>query len=63
MVFTPTILVLGAGSWGTALAMVLARNGHQVVLWGRNSTQMQQMAAMGGLAKDAAMAQNMTQQQ
>ena len=45
MVFTPTILVLGAGSWGTALAMVLARNGHQVVLWGRNSAQMQQMAA------------------
>jgi len=44
MVFTPTILVLGAGSWGTALAMVLARNGHQVVLWGRNSAQMQQMA-------------------
>ncbi|MDD2815280.1 MAG: NAD(P)-dependent glycerol-3-phosphate dehydrogenase [Thiotrichaceae bacterium] len=45
MVFTPTILVLGAGSWGTALAMVLARNGHQVALWGRNSAQMQQMAA------------------
>lgn len=44
MVFTPTILVLGAGSWGTALAMVLARNGHQVALWGRNSAQMQQMA-------------------
>jgi glycerol-3-phosphate dehydrogenase (NAD(P)+) len=45
MLFTPTILVLGAGSWGTALAMVLARNGHQVALWGRNSTQQQQMAA------------------
>ena len=44
MVFTPTILVLGAGSWGTALAMVLARKGHQAVLWGRNSAQMQQMA-------------------
>lgn len=25
--------VLGAGSWGTALADLLARNGHQVVLW------------------------------
>lgn len=25
--------VLGAGSWGTALAMVLARNGHAVRLW------------------------------
>ena len=29
-----TIAVLGAGSWGTALAMQLARNGHTVRLWG-----------------------------
>lgn len=29
------IAVLGAGSWGTALASVLARNGHQVHLWAR----------------------------
>lgn len=28
--------VYGAGSWGTALAAVLARNGHQVRLWGRD---------------------------
>ena len=27
------ILVLGAGSWGTALAMVLARNGHTTYIW------------------------------
>lgn len=27
------VVVLGAGSWGTALSMVLAQNGHQVVLW------------------------------
>ena len=27
---------LGAGSWGTALATLMARNGHQVVLWGRD---------------------------
>ena len=25
--------VIGAGSWGTALAVVLAKNGHQVTLW------------------------------
>jgi len=30
------IAVLGAGSWGTALATLMARNGHQVVLWGRD---------------------------
>ncbi|MFW2542008.1 NAD(P)H-dependent glycerol-3-phosphate dehydrogenase [Primorskyibacter sp. 2E107] len=29
------IAVLGAGSWGTALASILARNGHDVRLWAR----------------------------
>lgn len=29
------IAILGAGSWGTALAVVLARNGHHVHLWAR----------------------------
>ena len=33
----PTIAVLGAGSWGTALAAVLARHGHPTVLWGRDA--------------------------
>src|SRR5690554_4894652 len=27
--------MLGAGSWGTALAIVLAKSGHDVVLWAR----------------------------
>ncbi|PIE82662.1 MAG: glycerol-3-phosphate dehydrogenase [Cardiobacteriales bacterium] len=30
------VAVLGAGSWGTALAIQLARRGHQVRLWGHN---------------------------
>jgi glycerol-3-phosphate dehydrogenase (NAD(P)+) len=30
----PQIAVLGAGSWGTALALLLSRNGAQVRLWG-----------------------------
>lgn len=30
-----TVAVLGAGSWGTALALILARNGHEVALLGR----------------------------
>jgi glycerol-3-phosphate dehydrogenase (NAD(P)+) len=29
------ITILGAGSWGTALALALARNGHYVLLWGK----------------------------
>ena len=29
------IAVIGAGSWGTALAQVLAGNGHDVGLWAR----------------------------
>jgi glycerol-3-phosphate dehydrogenase (NAD(P)+) len=29
------VAVIGAGSWGTALALVAARNGHQVTLWAR----------------------------
>ncbi|MDA4516068.1 glycerol-3-phosphate dehydrogenase, partial [Escherichia coli] len=31
------IAVLGAGSWGTALATLLARHGRQTVLWGRDA--------------------------
>ena len=27
------LLVIGAGSWGTALAVVLAHNGHNVTVW------------------------------
>ncbi len=38
-----SISVYGAGSWGTALAIHLARIGHDVHLWGRNR---EQMAAM-----------------
>jgi glycerol-3-phosphate dehydrogenase (NAD(P)+) len=34
-----TIAVLGAGSWGTALALLLARNGHTVLLWGHDAAR------------------------
>lgn len=30
------IAVLGAGSWGTAIAQLVARSGHEVILWGRD---------------------------
>jgi glycerol-3-phosphate dehydrogenase (NAD(P)+) len=32
-------VVLGAGSWGTALAQLLASNGHNVTLWMRDAAQ------------------------
>ena len=36
--------VIGAGSWGTALAIQLARAGHAVTLWGRDDATMRAMA-------------------
>lgn len=38
-----TITVLGAGSWGTALAILLARNGHRVNLWARDAQHVAKM--------------------
>jgi glycerol-3-phosphate dehydrogenase (NAD(P)+) len=37
--------VIGAGSWGTALAILLAREGHPTQLWGRDSAQLDAMRA------------------
>jgi glycerol-3-phosphate dehydrogenase (NAD(P)+) len=37
--------VLGGGSWGTALAIHLARNGHHVRLWGRDGSLIAAMRA------------------
>ena len=31
------IAIIGAGSWGTALAIIAARAGHEVMLWSRNA--------------------------
>ena len=39
-----SISVLGAGSYGTALAISLARNGNNVLLWGHNSTKIEKMS-------------------
>lgn len=36
-------LVIGAGSWGTALALLLADNGHPVSLWSREATHREAM--------------------
>ena len=43
---THTIGVLGSGSWGSALAMHLARTGHDVRLWARDAGLAATMAAL-----------------
>jgi glycerol-3-phosphate dehydrogenase (NAD(P)+) len=35
--------VIGAGAFGTSLASVLANDGHKVMLWGRDTVQMEQI--------------------
>src|SRR5579863_8893915 len=39
-----SVAVLGAGSWGTALAIQLARAGRAVRLWGRDGARLAAMA-------------------
>ena len=40
----PSVAVLGSGSWGTALAVHLARSGHRTVLWGIETDELNAMA-------------------
>lgn len=44
---SPVFAVIGAGSWGTALAILLARNGAAVRLWGHLPDEMRQLAQAG----------------
>ncbi len=39
-----SVIVLGAGSWGTALAAMLAERGLQVQLWGRDEVLMREIS-------------------
>ncbi|MBW3551514.1 MAG: LmeA family phospholipid-binding protein [Proteobacteria bacterium] len=41
------VAVLGAGSWGTALAALIVRHGHTVSLWGRDRAVVEAIAARG----------------
>ena len=40
-----SVAVLGAGSWGTALAALIARHGHDTVLWGRDAAAIETLEA------------------
>lgn len=40
-----SMIVIGAGSYGTALAITLARNGHEVLLWGHDPAHIQALEA------------------
>ena len=44
---TKSVLVLGAGSWGTALALALARNKNQVYLWDIDKTLIKNLIKEG----------------
>ena len=35
------VSVIGAGSWGSALAVLLANNGHEVTLWSHDSKEIE----------------------
>jgi glycerol-3-phosphate dehydrogenase (NAD(P)+) len=41
----PPVVVLGAGSWGTALAIQFARAGRRVFLWGRDPADLAQLSS------------------
>jgi glycerol-3-phosphate dehydrogenase (NAD(P)+) len=51
MTISTKITVFGAGSYGTALAICLARNGHETLLWGRDAHQVDDMVSARENAK------------
>lgn len=46
MNYDAPVSILGAGSYGTSLAIALARNGHHTYLWGHNPSKMAEMAQL-----------------
>lgn len=44
------ISVLGAGSWGTALALLLSNNGHEVTLWSVIEQEVEMLKEKGSMS-------------
>jgi glycerol-3-phosphate dehydrogenase (NAD(P)+) len=41
------IAILGAGAWGTALGLVLDKNGHEITLWSHNAEGLREIQSAG----------------
>lgn len=39
----PALAIIGAGAYGTAIAIALSKKGHYILLWGRNKTHIQSL--------------------
>ena len=46
--------VLGAGSWGTALSVLLSDNGHQVTVWSIDENEVKMLNEKKGARAEAA---------
>jgi len=44
---TPRVSVIGAGGWGTALALLMAKRGLEVAIWGHDPAHVQSMRTEG----------------
>ncbi len=45
MINSNDVAVIGSGSWGTALAILLAKNGHKVRLWGHKKEHVEKLVS------------------
>ena len=44
---TPKVSVIGAGGWGTALALLMAKRGKEVTIWGHDPVHVEAMRSAG----------------
>ena len=43
--------IMGAGSWGTALSLLLHKNGHDVTVWSINADEVEMLFKRAGAQK------------